>query len=135
MLLCKTWKMRSIVFFGCIHFAPLSTDTYQSTNNKFESVYLSPNNSIMRSKLQLIVNQLEMKISTISYIQRSNEVRCNFRMSTAGIKASVEAWHDFAGLRCRRGKGKENKRIVPNKVIIEWRRSEKKRFVGLASIP
>lgn len=26
---------------------------------------------------------------------------------------------------------KENKRIVPNKVIIEWRRSEKKRLVGL----
>ena len=26
---------------------------------------------------------------------------------------------------------KENKRIVPNKVIIEWRRSEKKRLAGL----
>ena len=33
------------------------------------------------------------------------------------------------------GQRKENKRIVPNKVIIEWRRSERKRFVGLASIP
>ena len=31
----------------------------------------------------------------------------------------------------RRQRRKENKRIVPNKVIIEWRRSEKKRLAGL----
>lgn len=31
----------------------------------------------------------------------------------------------------KRQRRKENKRIVPNKVIIEWRRSEKKRLAGL----
>lgn len=51
---------------------------------------------------------------------RGEEGRCDAILENVEEKGLVDDY-----------RRKENKRIVPNKVIIEWRRSEKKRLVGL----